>query len=164
MSDKRLAAIWASVGGLESWAEMERAIADLKAGKVSAQSPRAVGAHGDAASAERFRNAKMIGASARIAKEYPSFSEYRTVIQYWKVIKSAAAEHKVDPNALAAVIILEATSREVLIGGFWEANARYAVLGRGAPIGISQLEVYKADKMLQIYYGKSWSSWKISPR
>ncbi|MEU8141397.1 hypothetical protein [Nonomuraea sp. NPDC048901] len=81
-------------------------------------------------------------------------------MRYWRDIESAAANHHINKNVLAAVIIWEsaharegtdrmgaeaAKTKDHLIDGY---------KGWGASVGITQLEIYKARMMLIKYYYK----------
>ncbi|MEU4228458.1 RHS repeat-associated core domain-containing protein [Nonomuraea sp. NPDC026600] len=164
MTDKELAFSWASVGGLQSFATMERTAKEnpndsrlgewRKMQQVAAQirqgkySYAAFGKAPNASAASRFRY----------------FSEYERIIKHYKAINQAAAKHGVDRNVLTALILFESDDFEVQLGvwGAAGANIKEQIMrmnlkgGWAGSYGVTQMEAYKARWMLVKYYGKKW--------
>ncbi|MFE0151046.1 DUF6531 domain-containing protein [Nonomuraea sp. NPDC059007] len=87
---------------------------------------------------------------AKGCSDYQYFTYYKDLLQHYKAIKHAADEHGIDLNALIAVLIYENDSAEPKSGpGAW---AYFYAEGWDASLGITQLEVYKARALLELYY------------
>ncbi|WP_433516898.1 hypothetical protein ACQP2T_15875 [Nonomuraea sp. CA-143628] len=80
-------------------------------------------------------------------------------MRYWRDIESAAANHHINKNVLAAVIIWESAHAREGTGrsGAEAAKTKDDLIdgykGWGASVSITQLEIYKARMMLIKYRG-----------
>ncbi|MFG1963344.1 LamG-like jellyroll fold domain-containing protein [Nonomuraea sp. NPDC049028] len=159
MTDEQLAFSWVSAGGLESFKAMERAAKenphDSRLGEW--RNMQKVAAKLNAGQAGSRAVAAPNGSSA---SRYKYYGAYEQVVRYWRDIESAAANHHINKNVLAAVIIWESAHAREGTGrmGAEAAKTKDHLIdgykGWGASIGITQLEIYKARMMLIKYYYK----------
>ncbi|MEV7006650.1 LamG-like jellyroll fold domain-containing protein [Streptosporangium sp. NPDC051022] len=85
--------------------------------------------------------------------KFKYYGIYKDLLPYWRDIRSAAATHKIKENVLFAVLLWEVNQDEVKQGR-WGYEKKYLGnlitngTGEYTSVGIAQLEVYKARKML----------------
>ncbi|MGP3960554.1 RHS repeat-associated core domain-containing protein [Nonomuraea sp. 3N208] len=147
-----LAVLWVSVGGLESFNAMQ---------KAQTYSPDDVRLRGWKkmlqASSENIGSARFArgdagppGPGTREARKY--YSLYSALVSHAQAIADAAKEFGVDKRALSAVLIYEGLFLETQISKIGAGEYSYWKEAKGASLGISQLEVYKAKHLLKKYY------------
>jgi len=78
-------------------------------------------------------------------------SLYQRFVKHDRAISYAAKEHGVSKNALLAVLVYEGLWAETTLGSA-AAERAFKAEGRGASLGITQLEVYRARSLLKKYY------------
>ncbi|WP_443156296.1 LamG-like jellyroll fold domain-containing protein [Nonomuraea sp. KM88] len=146
LTDKELAFNWVAVGGLDSWKAMEDAA-------KKNQTDWRLGDWGSLIAAKASTAAPMYAAGQQGSNPFPYYDKYAMLVKYSKAIRAAAKEHKVDRNALAAVLIYENMHREPTTGIGGNIVGMGSYFTDTLSVGISQLEIYRAMRLLEKYYG-----------
>ncbi|GII85544.1 hypothetical protein Ssi03_35340 [Sphaerisporangium siamense] len=152
LSARELAFNWMAVGGFDSMDEFFDAVEKSRGG-------RGGGKQDISSKSKRSSNPKIPSCVQRYytqqsCPDFPSLYAYKNLLKYYKDIQKSAAKWHVDVRALTALIIYENLGAETALGkpyawsNYWGQKA----IGQGekASLGISQLEVYKARKMLEL--------------
>ncbi|MFI6705384.1 LamG-like jellyroll fold domain-containing protein [Nonomuraea sp. NPDC050478] len=139
-------ALWISIGGLDSWGEME------KAAKKNPNDSRLL---------HHLMPRKPLAAGSAGASgahpPYPLYHRYATLVKHAKIIEAAAKEHGVNKNAFMAMLIYENSHLEP--NGGWEGNLVGAREGwkSTTSLGIGQMQIGTARAMLKKYYSAQYA-------
>ncbi|MFF3437583.1 LamG-like jellyroll fold domain-containing protein [Streptosporangium sp. NPDC002721] len=152
LDNKQLAFNWVKVGGLDSF-KLENV--RETANGVAYYSPK---------NGTMFYSLQKGGGSCALADAlgatgcpgWANVAVYARVVQYAKYIKPAAIEHRVDQNALLAVLMYENLWSEPKVDNIGNAFAWGTNYNKDRGYGITQLEIRNARAMLNKYYKNDW--------
>ncbi|MFC4005817.1 RHS repeat-associated core domain-containing protein [Nonomuraea purpurea] len=92
------------------------------------------------------------------------YSHYKYIVKYWRDIEKAAANHGINKNVLAAVLMYESHWQADQSGGPIVGDAaRVKLQGEGASVGVAQLEIYKVRMLLAKHKGSEYLDKKKWP-